>query len=147
MAATRRPRFTVPAHAEPRRPRSGARGSLSAFVVCTVMTMLCLVGLAFDGGRVVATYVQLSDVAQNAARMGDQFVIGIREGSPRIDEAGGRRAVSRYLGARGVEGRAWVSGRTVTVRVGGDVRLVILSLFGVDHRTISVTRSSELISG
>lgn len=124
-----------------------ARGSLSAFVVSIAMTMLCLVGLAFDGGRVVASYVETADAAAGAARMGDQFVVGIRVGHPRIDESAGRRAVRVYLAARGLAGETIVSGRTVSVRVSRVVPMVVLSLFGVGQRTVSVTRTAELIGG
>ena len=62
------------------------RGSLSAIVVCLVMATMSLAGLAYDGGRVVSTYMEMSDAAQNAARLGGQQIVGIREGNPRIDE-------------------------------------------------------------
>lgn len=123
------------------------RGSLSAFVVCIAMTMVCLVGLAHDGGRVVAAYGEASDAAAAAARMGDQFVVGIREGRPRVDEQVGRRVVSVYLGTKGLAGEVSVRGGTVTVRVTRSVPMVLLSLFGVGQRTITVTRSAELVEG
>ena len=44
------------------------RGSLSAMVVCLLMATMSLAGLAYDGGRVVSTYMEMSDAAQNAAR-------------------------------------------------------------------------------
>lgn len=46
------------------------KGSLSAMVVCLVMATMSLAGLAYDGGRVVSTYMEMSDAAQNAARLG-----------------------------------------------------------------------------
>lgn len=124
-----------------------ARGSISAFVVCSVMTLVCLAGLAFDGGRVVATYTDVSDVVQNAARMGDQFLVGIREGRPRIDAVAGSRAVREFLLSRGLAGDVFVEGRTVTVTVRRRIPMRILGLFGISHREISVTRRAELVDG
>lgn len=129
------------------RGASDDRGSLSAFVVCVAMSVVCLAGLAHDGGRVVAIYAESSDVAAAAARMGDQFVVGIREGRPRIDANAGRRAVLTYLHSRGMTGDVEISGRTVTVRVTRSVPMTVLSLFGVGHRAVSVTRSAELVAG
>jgi len=59
---------------------STQRGSISALVVCLVISAIAVVGISYDGGRVVSSYVELSDVAQNAARIGAQHVVGIREG-------------------------------------------------------------------
>lgn len=111
------------------------------------MTLVCLAGLAFDGGRVVATYTDVSDVVQNAARMGDQFLVGIREGRPRIDAVAGSRAVREFLLSRGLAGDVFVEGRTVTVTVRRRIPMRILGLFGISHREISVTRRAELVDG
>lgn len=123
------------------------RGSLSAFVVCIAMAMVCIAGLVYDGGRVVGAYAEASDTAAAAARMGDQFVVGIREGRPRIDEDAGRRAVLAYLGTRGLRGDVRVEDRVVTVRITRSVPMVILSLFGVGPRTVTVNRAAELVAG
>lgn len=130
-----------------RRRETPQRGSLSAFVVCTTMTMLCLTGLVYDGGRVVAAYVDVSDAAAGAARMGDQFVVGIRDGDPRIDKEAGARAVARYLGSKRLSGDVEVSGRLVTVRVTRRVPMLLLSIVGYSHRDISVVRSSVIVDG
>lgn len=124
-----------------------ARGSISAFVVCSVMTLVCLAGLVFDGGRVVATYTDVSDAVQNAARMGDQFLVGVREGRPRVDAASGGRAVREFLSSRGLNGDVSVEGRMVTVTVRRRIPMRILVLFGISHREISVTRRAELVDG
>lgn len=126
--------------------RSG-RGSISAFVVCIVMGMLSLAGLAFDGGRVVSTYMEIADAAQNAARMGDQFLVGIRDGKPRVDESVGSNAVKNFLGSKGLSGQIQVHGRMITVTVRHRVPMRILSIFGIMFREITVSRTAELVEG
>lgn len=128
------------------RPRPN-RGSISAFVVCSVLGLVSLAGLAFDGGRVVSAYVDISDAAQNAARMGDQFLVGIRDGRPRVDVTVGTGAVRSFLASRRLTGEVSVRGRAITVTVSQRVPMRILSLFGVTSRVITVSRTSELVEG
>jgi hypothetical protein len=127
--------------------RSSSRGSISAFVVCSVMTLVSLAGLAFDGGRVVATYAELADAAQNAARMGDQFLVGVRAGQPRVDVDAGTRAVRDYLRVRGLSCDVSVEGRMISVTVRTSIHMRILSIIGVSPRRVEVTRRAALVEG
>lgn len=124
-----------------------SRGSVSAFVVCLFLGMVALVGLAYDGGRVSSRYGELSDLAANAARIGAQQVTGIRAGEPRIDPEGARAAAARFLARRNLPSRIVVQGDRITVSVRTIVPMRILSLLGVTERSISVTRSAELVAG
>ena len=124
-----------------------SRGSVSAFVVCLFLGMVALVGLAYDGGRVSSRYGELSDLAANAARIGAQQVTGIRAGEPRIDPEGARAAAARFLARRNLPSRIVVQGDRITVSVRTVVPMRILSLLGVTERSISVTRSAELVAG
>jgi hypothetical protein len=124
-----------------------ARGSVSAFVVCLFLGMVALVGLAYDGGRVSSRYGELSDLAANAARVGAQQVTGIRAGEPKIDPDGARTAAVRFLARRSLPSRVVVQGDRITVTVRAVVPMRILSLVGVTARSISVTRSVELVAG
>jgi len=124
-----------------------SRGSVSAFVVCLFLGMVALVGLAYDGGRVSSRYGELSDLAANAARIGAQQVNGIRAGEPRIDPEGARAAAARFLARRNLPSRIVVQGDRITVSVRTIVPMRILSLLGVTERSISVTRSAELVAG
>jgi hypothetical protein len=124
-----------------------ARGSVSAFVVCLFLGMVALVGLAYDGGRVSSRYGELSDLAANAARVGAQQVTGIRAGEPKIDPDGARTAAVRFLARRNLTSRVVVQGDRITVTVRAVVPMRILSLVGVTARSISVTRSVELVAG
>lgn len=124
-----------------------SRGSVSAFVVCLFLGMVSLVGLAYDGGRVSSRYGELSDLAANAARIGAQQVTGIRAGEPRIDPDGAREAAARFLARRNLPSRIVVQGDRITVSVTAVVPMRILSLLGVTARSVSVTRSVELVAG
>jgi hypothetical protein len=123
------------------------RGSISALVVCLVMGAFSLTGLVFDGGRVVAEYMKISDAAQNAARLGGQQLVGIREGNPRIDAEAGHDAMTSYLSARGLRGSFVVNGGRVSVQVQRAVPMRILGLFGVSSRQVSAQRTAEVFGG
>ena len=120
------------------------RGSISALVVCLVISAVAVLGISYDGGRVVSTYVELSDVAQNAARIGAQHVVGIREGNPRISRSASSSAVENFLRSEDVSGNFDMDSRRVTVRVSAVVPMKILGIIGLHWRTVSVTRSAFL---
>ena len=62
-------------------------GSVTAFVVTVTSSLMLLVGLVHDGGRLVAAHLRVSDVAAAAARAGAQQVVGIRAGRLEVDPA------------------------------------------------------------
>ena len=123
------------------------RGSLSAIVVCLVMATMSLAGLAYDGGRVVSTYMEMSDAAQDAARLGGQQIVGIREGNPRIDEDLATSAMRVYLAARGLTGSFDIQGTRATVVVSTKVPMRILGIIGVGERMIRVNRTVDVVDG
>ncbi len=127
--------------------RTVQRGSVSAFVVCLVMASLSLAGLVTDGGRIIATYIQISDVAENAARLGGQQVVGIRDGNPHVDVSTASRLIRNYVGTQSVRSEIQISGRRVSVTVEKNVRMNVLGLFGVSSRTVRVTRTAEVVDG
>ena len=123
------------------------RGSMSAMVVCLIMATMSLAGLAYDGGRVVSTYMQMSDAAQNAARLGGQQLVGIRNGHPHIDEDLATSAMRAYLMARGLTGSFDIQGTRATVVVSTKVPMRILGIIGVGERTIRVNRTVDVVDG
>ena len=127
--------------------RSENRGSLSAMVVCLVMATMSLAGLAYDGGRVVSTYMTVTDAAQNAARLGGQQIVGIRDGHPHIDENLATSQMRAYLVARGLTGIFDIQGTKATVVVSTKVPLRILGIIGVGERTIRVNRTVDVVDG
>lgn len=123
------------------------QGSLSAMMVCLVMATMSLAGLAYDGGRVVSMYMEMSDTAQNAARLGGQQLVGIRSGHPRIDEDLATSAMRAYLVARGLTGKFDVQGAKATVEVSQKVQMRILGIIGIGDRTIRVIRTVDVVDG
>jgi len=123
------------------------RGSLSPLVVCLVMATMSLAGLAYDGGRVVSRYMEISDAAQNAARLGGQQIVGIREGNPRIDEDLATSAMRAYLVTHGLTGIFDIQGTRTTVTVSTKISMRILGIIGVGERTIRVNRTVDVVDG
>jgi hypothetical protein len=123
------------------------QGSLSAMMVCLVMATMSLAGLAYDGGRVVSMYMEMSDTAQNAARLGGQQLVGIRSGHPRIDEDLATSAMRVYLKARGLTGKFDVQGTKATVEVFQKVPMRILGIIGIGDQTIRVKRTVDVVDG
>lgn len=116
-------------------------------MVCLVMATMSLAGLAYDGGRVVSMYMEMSDTAQNAARLGGQQLVGIRSGHPRIDEDLATSAMRVYLKARGLTGKFDVQGTKATVEVFQKVPMRILGIIGIGDRTIRVKRTVDVVDG
>ena len=122
-------------------------GSLSAFVVVLMSAFIACAALAVDGGRLVATHVQLSDHAGNAARRGVQEVTSLRSGNPTVDIDRARRAVQQYLALHGLEGDVVATDESVTVSVSARVAMTLLSVIGVADRRISVQRVAIPFAG
>lgn len=115
---------------------------MSAFVVVLMSTFIACAALAVDGGRLVATHVQLSDHAGNAARRGVQEVTSLRSGNPTVDVDRARRAVQQYFGVHGLEGDVVATNEFVTVSVSTNVTMTMLSVIGVADRRITVQRTA-----
>ncbi len=124
-----------------------SRGSLSAVVICIAFACMSLAGLAFDGGRVVSSYMAMSDAAQNAARLGGQQLVGIREGNPHIDKDSAISAMHTYLAARVLTGTFDIQGTRATVEISQKIPMRILGFIGIGDRTIRVKRTSDVVDG
>lgn len=123
------------------------RGSISAFVVCSLIGITALAGLVLDGGRVVSAFADLSDAAENAARIGCQEVSGIRSGKMHVDPNNARASISHYLRSKDLEGSIEVQNGGARVTIRRVVQMRLLSLIGIQTRTITVTRSAHVVSG
>ena len=119
------------------------RGSISGFVVGLSMTFVACAGLAFDGGRMIAARVEATDAAENAARAGAQQVTSLRSGNPSIDKPSAVVSANRFLEAIGVSGSAKADEKSVTVTTNIKVPMVLLGVFGVRDKSISVVRSAQ----
>jgi Flp pilus assembly protein TadG len=118
-------------------------GSISAFVVGIAVVFIVCAGLAVDSGRMVAAHVRVADVAENAARLGAQEIVGIRSGSWYVEPDRAAAAARALLRAEGVTGEVEVSARTVTVTAATTVRPTVLRLFGIGDRTVRASRAVE----
>ena len=123
------------------------QGSLSAMMMCLVMAAMSLAGLTYDGGRVVSTYMAMSDAAQNAARLGGQQLVGIRSGNPHIDEDLATSAMRAYLVTHGLTGNFNIQGTRATVTVSTKIPMRILGIIGAGERTIRVNRTVDVVDG
>ncbi len=118
------------------------QGSVSALVVSLTAAFIACSALAVDGGRLVATYVQLSDHAGNAARRGVQEVTSLRSGDPIVDGERARRVASAYLTQNDLQGEVITDDRAVTVGVTTSVKMTMLGLVGVGDRRVTVRRTA-----
>jgi Flp pilus assembly protein TadG len=123
------------------------RGSLSALTVCVVLSALTLVGLVFDGGTSVSEYTRLSDIAENAARIGAQELTGLRAGELRIDSGAAVSAGQSYLRAHGVLGHVETSNDSVSVEVASARRFQILGIIGLNGQRLRIVRTAFVVSG
>lgn len=117
------------------------RGSVSAMVVSLTTTFVLLAGLAFDGGRVVNTYVRLSDVAENTARLGAQNIDGIRAGMPHVDPVTATQEMNEFLGTFGLTGTYSFTGTSISIEVSRRIPMTILKMLGITSRRVRVART------
>lgn len=123
--------------------RCDDEGSVSAFVLGLVMTLVACAGLAVDGGRVISARVRASDRAENAARVGAQAVTNIRSGVPRMDQTQATRLARKFLAMSGADGSATANGIEVCVEVREVVPMTLLALVGTSDRRVSVVRCAR----
>lgn len=124
-----------------------SRGSVSAMVVCLVSTFVLLTGLAFDGGRVINSYVRLSDIAENAARIGAQNIVGIRAGHPHVDPLRATTSMDEFLSAFSLSGEYSFTGTTVSVEVAERLPMTVLKAIGIRNRRVHVMRIVTVVDG
>jgi len=121
------------------------RGVVTAFVLGLAMCFMVTAGMAVDGGRIVAARVEAADHAENAARVGAQQVTLLRLGWRLLDPVKAKRAAEEYLISHGVTGQITVGLRTVTVTVRLTQQTTLLRLAGISSRTVTATRTAELV--
>ena len=122
-------------------------GSVTAFVTALLIVFVASAGLAVDGGRLVASRIELLDHAENAARAAVQHVTNLRSGDPRVDVDRARRTAEEYLRVHRVTGSVASTRESVTVTVTRDVSLTILSMIGLSSRSVTVERSATPVPG
>ncbi|MFI6782546.1 pilus assembly protein TadG-related protein [Micromonospora sp. NPDC050276] len=81
---------------------AGERGRVSIFLAVTMVGVLAIIGLSFDGAGQLRTLQRAQNLAAEAARAGGQAIdraTAIEGGPKRIDEPAARVAVANYLAA------------------------------------------------
>lgn len=121
------------------------RGSVSAMVVCLVSALVTLGLFMFESGRFIDGYLRTSDITENAARVAAQSIVGIRAGSPRVDQRAASESGRDYLASEGVSGIITARGNEIVVSVVFRWAPRILSFMG--SRSIPVTRSAQVVDG
>lgn len=111
------------------------------------MCLLVLTGLVVDGGTVIARYAELSDIAENASRIGSQQIVGIRAGDPQLNEVGARQRINEFLTSKHLTGRVTTRSGGTIVEIRTSVPMRMLSIIGIRERHIVVTRTSFVVSG
>lgn len=133
-----------------KRRRAEEQGAVTMFVALFVAFVLAgLIGLVYDGGRVLDTREADDRAAGQAARAGaDQIsAAGIRNGLNNVSASQARTAALNYLAAAGLSGTVTVNGQVVTVTVTGSVTPIFLGAFGMPDIHISETESAQGIQG
>ena len=98
------------------------------------------------GRGIVAGKVSAADHAENAARAGAQEVAQLRGGIYVLDLDRAEAAAQAYLAAHDIAGFATASPNEIVVTVSSTVTTTLLSLVGVSSKTVTATRSAELVS-
>ena len=121
------------------------RGSVSAMVVCLISALVTLGLFMFESGRFIDGYLHTSDVTENTARMAAQSIVGIRAGSPRVDQRAASESGRDHLASEGFSGTVTAKGNEITVRVVFHWAPRVLSFMG--SRSIPITRYARVVDG
>ncbi|MET8201741.1 pilus assembly protein TadG-related protein [Micromonospora taraxaci] len=130
----------------PDHSHSGEHGRVSIFLAVTMIGVLAIIGLSFDGAGQLRTLQRAQNLAAEAARAGGQAIdraTAIEGGPKRIDQKEAVKAVGSYLAVAGT------AGHTVSFpQVDGETRIRVTvtityhrSMLGpfVSGKTVTVT--------
>jgi len=116
---------------------SDQTGSISTSVPLLVLTVLVVVGFAFDGGNAITAHRRAVNLAEQAARAGAERldIAALRSrGVYRLDHAAARAAATAYLASTGNTGQVQLGhdadGDYLEVVVGWSQPAVFASLLG-----------------
>lgn len=126
--------------------RAGEHGRVSIFLAVTMVGVLAIIGLSFDGAGQLRTLQRAQNLAAEAARAGGQAIdraTAIEGGPKRIDKPQARVAVARYLAVVDTSGHTVsfpeVDGETlIRVTVSITYHRSMLGPF-VQDKTVTVT--------
>lgn len=126
------------------------RGEFVPFVALFVVAVMVLLGLAVDGGYLLAARRRAIDEADGAARAGAQALAvptyrsaGVVE----LDPAAAEEAAQGFLGATGHDGRVDVVDDRVVVSVSFAQPMALLRIVGVDEMGVSGRGEAHAVRG
>jgi Flp pilus assembly protein TadG len=124
------------------------RGSLSAYVLITVVILIVVTGLVVDSAGKYQEDAHAQQIASNAARAAVNSISGdtVYNGSLNLNVAQAESVARNYLAAADVEGTVTVAGQIVSVDVKTTYRTKFLSLIGADTLPGKGSASAELIT-
>jgi hypothetical protein len=135
--------------------RSSQAGSVSVLAPLLIMTVLVLLGLAFDGGTAITAHQRAIGLAEQAARAGAQQVSIASVRSPggpyRLAPQAARQASTAYLRRAGATGQIRVghdqTGDFVQVTVAWSQPAVFAGLLGLRRFSGTGTAQARLCRG
>ena len=130
--------------------RPSEAGSVTAMVAILAIGLLLLVGLVFDGGRILTAKRRAINTAEQAARAGAQEVsiASVRAGGPhRLDPPAAQAAALAYLSQASYSGTAHVRADSIDVEVAWSQPTIILRLTGTGTPGGTVSASARSVHG
>ena len=126
------------------------RGQVTGMVAVLAVALLALGALVFDGGQILTARREANNLARQAARAGAQEldVAQARVGTFTLDPVAADAAARAYLDDVGVAPvSVRVTGDRVEVTVELTQRTPLLSILGIDERTVTATASARAARG
>jgi len=123
-------------------------GSISAYVLMTVVTLIVVTGLVVDSAGKYQQDARAQQLAGNAARsavnsLNDDTLIA---GALTVTAARAQNAARDYIAAAGVTGTVTVEGQAVTVEVDTTYTTRFLSLIGINTLPGQGSATAQLIT-
>lgn len=130
------------------RLRADERGSLSAYVLITIVVLIVVTGLVVDSAGKYQEDARAQQLASNAARAAVNSISGdtVYIGSLNLNAAQAETVARDYLAAAGVTGTVTVAGQVVSVETETVYTTKFLSLIGANTLPGKGSASAELIT-
>ncbi len=125
------------------------RGSVMTFWLILLPILVATIGLTFDGAQILGARREALDNAQNAAVAGTQGLdeTATRQGNTSLDPSLVAVEVNAYLSLVGATGSHTSTAQTVTVTVTDRVDMEMLSILGINQKTVSGTATARVVRG
>jgi hypothetical protein len=123
-------------------------GSLSAFVLVTVVILIVVTGLVVDSAGKYQEDAHAQQIASSAARAAVNSISGttVEYGSLNLNAGQAETVANDYIAAAGATGTVTVSGQVVSVEVETTYTTKFLSLIGANTLPGKGSASAELIT-